>query len=83
MTIQQQIKAKLAETGLPHKEIQVYGSQIVITAWSRDAAAKWGAVIAKFAKIKGIIEAIDYDKKNTNTVLRPSTHNVWRVFATI
>lgn len=82
-TTQQKIKAALLKTGLPVKEIEVYGSQIVITAWSVDAANQWAAVVVKFATLRGVIASMDYTEKNTNTVMLPSAHNVWRVFGRI
>ena len=83
MTSQQQIAATLAKSGIPAKEIKVYGSQIMIVAWSRGAADKWASLISKFAKVRGVVKSYDHDKINTNTVLRPSSHDVWLVAATI
>ena len=82
-TTQHKIKAALLKTGLPVKEIEVYGSQIVITAWSVDAANNWASVVARFATLRGVIASMDYDEKNTNTVMLPSCHKVWRVFGRI
>ena len=83
MTGQQQMRQLLQDSGLPAKEIKVYGSQIVITCWSRKATQDWAALISKFAKIRGFVESFDEAKMNTNTVLRPSVVRVWRVFAVI
>ncbi len=83
MTIQQQLRDAMAKSGIAHKEIEVYGSQIVVTAWSRDAAVKWADLIAKFATIRGVIESMDYNAENRNTVMLPSAHKVWRVFARV
>ena len=82
-TIQEQMKAKLEATGIPAKEIRCYGSQIMVTAWSYNAAERWAALLAKFSTVKSVKASVDYAKENTNTVLRPSTVNVWRVWATI
>lgn len=82
-TTQDKIKAALLKTGLPVKEIEVYGRQIVVTAWSLDAANNWAAVIAKFATLRGVVASMDYNEKNTNTVMIPSAHKVWRVFGRI
>ena len=81
--LQERMRATLVRAGIPHKEIQCYGEQIVITAWSRDAAEKWAALLATFAKVRGLIKSIDYAKENKNTMLKPSTVEVWRVFARI
>lgn len=77
------MQAKLEQAGIPHKEIQCYGDQIVVTAWSRNAADKWASLLSRFATVRRIVETIDCDKVNTNTTLRPSTHKVVRVFARI
>jgi hypothetical protein len=83
MTIQAQVKDLLGKTGIPAKEINVYGSQIVVTCHSRGAAEKFASVISKFAKIRGLIETYDDAKVNMNTVLRPSKVQVWRVFGVV
>jgi hypothetical protein len=83
MSKQTEIKAKLEASGIPHKEIRVYGRQIVVTSWSHDAAMKWADLLSKFAKVRGVIKAIDYTKENHKTVLNPSTVNVFRTFAAI
>ena len=84
MTPQEQIQALLKKSGIPAKEIQVYGSQIVITAWSLQAANKWASLIAKFATLRGgVLATTEDDKVNTNTVMKPSFHKVWRVYARI
>jgi uncharacterized membrane-anchored protein len=81
MSKQGELKAVLEKTGIPHKDIEVYGRQIVITSWSEDAANKWAHLLSQFAKVRGVIPAIDYAKKNKNTVMLPTTINVFRTFA--
>lgn len=83
MTTQEKMKSKLEQSGIPYKEIKCYGSQIMVTAWCQTSAEKWHSLLSKFAKIRGMGESVDYDKINTNTVMRPSYHFVWRVWATI
>lgn len=83
MTIQEQLIAKLESTGLPHKQIHCYGSQIVVTAWSQDAANQWASVLGKFAKVRGIVKSIDENKISRGSFLLPTIHNVYRVFARI
>ncbi len=82
-TLQERLKQKLESVGLPHSEIKVYGSQIMITAIGKVTIQRWASVLARFSKINGIAEAIEYNKENKNTCLLPSTHKVWRVWATI
>lgn len=72
----------LRAAGLAPKETHVYGSQVVVTVRSRAMAQK----VASFLKqgtftLRGIVEAVDLAKENKNTVLRPSTVKVYRVFA--
>ncbi len=83
MTTQETMQAKLSTLGIPAKDIHCYGSQIVITAWGQDAAHKWASVLAKFSKVKAMRECFDYNQENKNTCLLPSSHKVWRVWATI
>ena len=83
MTAQEQMKAQLAKSGIPHKEIQVFGSQIIVTSWSREAANKWAGLLAKFATVRGVVESVDYNQANRNTTLRPTTHRVWRTGARV
>jgi hypothetical protein len=82
-TPQQQMKARLESIGLPFRTIDVYGSQIVVTCQSRNSAAKWADLLAKFATVRGMTHSVDYAKKNTNTVMRPTTIEVWRTFARV
>lgn len=59
-TTQQKLKAALEQAGLPYKQIECYGSQIVITAHSQDSAIKWGLLLARFAKVRRAgLEALD------------------------
>lgn len=77
------MKAKLEAAGIPYKAIECYGSQIVVTSWCRDSAARWASLLAKFATVRGTIETLDDAKVNRNTVLLPSKVRVWRTFARI
>lgn len=83
-TPQQKMQAALAKSGIPAKEIKVYGSQIMITAWSFEAAQKWASLLKKLnpSKIR-TGQGIDYAKENKGTNLCPSTIKVWRVWATL
>jgi hypothetical protein len=73
MTPQERMAAKLAEIGIPSKEIKCYGSQIVITCHSQAAAHKWVPILGKFSKVRGITRGLDYAKENTRSVMNPST----------
>jgi len=82
-TPQQEIKAVLERAGLPYKTIEVYGSQIVVTCRSLDAADKWKNLLSKFATFRGLSHSVDYAKENKGTCLNPTTIEVWRAFACI
>lgn len=83
MTPQQRMKATLENLDIPKKQIEVYGSQIVVTSWSRNAAEQWALTLGNIAEVRGIIHSYDYAKVNKNTCLLPSTVEVWRTFARI
>lgn len=83
MTVQLKLKATLENAGIPYKEINCYGRQIVITSRSSKAANKWAVLLAKFATVRGVVKASDEAKENKKTVLNPSVVKVWRTFATI
>lgn len=82
---QNKMKAKLETAGIPFKEVEVYGNQIVVTAWSKDAADKWQVLLAKFAKIRGAIQSMDYAQDQTCRKGRLETRmvDVFRVYAAI
>ena len=78
------MRATLEKTGLPYKEIQVYGSQIVITSHCRDTAERWAMLLARFATVKRAArECLDDAKENKGTCLRPTKVKVWRTWAVI
>ena len=80
-TPQEKMQAKLKQVGLPYKQIEVYGRQIVITTHSRSAAEKWALTLSpKVAKLRGITENYDRAKKNKNTVMLPTRVKVYRAF---
>jgi uncharacterized membrane-anchored protein len=82
MTIQAQIKTTLAKAGIPAREIEVYGRQIVITSACQDTARDWAALLAKFATVRGIVETVDEAKDQSHrTTIRPKYVKVWRTFA--
>jgi len=90
MTPQEKMAATLAKAGIPAKEIKCFGSQIIITAWSRDAAMKWADLLAKFAKVRGVVEGRDetkdpsgYFAANPGLVKGEFYHPVWRIGAVI
>ena len=83
MTKQQKLAAILGRAGIPARNIECYGLQIVVTCASLQAADKWANLLSTFAKVRGVVNSYDYAAKNTNTVMRPSMVPVVRVFAKI
>lgn len=88
MTIQQQMKATLEKAGIPFREIQCYGSQIVITSQSEATAKKWAALLSKFAKVRGVIKSLDdrktaVDYQEGMSAKQMRYVDVWRTFAVI
>lgn len=83
MTPQEQMQAKLEALSIPRKEIKVYGGQIMVTAWSRSAAEKWASVLKNLGGKLRMGQGVDYAKENKNTVLKPSTLKVWRVWVSL
>ncbi len=83
MTPQQKMQEKLEGCGLPYKRVHCYGSQIMVTSWSKDAAERWATLLGRFAKVRGVHQTLDYNVENRNTIMRPTTHTVWRTWATI
>jgi hypothetical protein len=83
MSIQARMQQKLEQIGLPYKQIEVYGRQIVVTSTCRATADKWASLIGKFATFRGVTESIDYCKEQKGTCLLPTTTKVWRTFGAI
>lgn len=84
-TVQKQMEATLAKTGIPARKIHCYGSQIMITALSQDAAQEWGSTLAKFATVNRIYPSIDETLDAARDPNRRLAHtvDVWMVWATI
>ncbi len=76
MSIQAQIRATLERSGIPHKRIECYGRQIMITSWSLEAANKWAALIQQFAKLRGVVHSRETNTEQTGRRLHES-HEVW------
>lgn len=84
MTAQERMKAKLEESGITNRKIEVYGRQIVVTAASRKVADKWVGLLDLFCrKVRGPVRCLDQAKINRGTVLRPTMIRVWRIGGTV
>jgi len=80
---QEAIKANL-ELLLKAKEINVYGSQIMLTLWSEKGAKKAVRILKAFCSIVRVpVKTRDYNKINENSVANPTTHIVYRVHGSI
>jgi len=82
-TPQQRLKAKLEALPLAKLEVKVYGSQVTVTCLSRGAAEKWWPVLARFARMKGLLERSVPAQENQNTVLLPTQRKVFTVYAEV
>lgn len=84
MTPQERMKEKLKSLGIPAREISVYGSQIVVTCLSRDAAEKWSMVLARFAKVtRTALPSTDYMMSDKHLPNMRRTIDVWRTYAIV
>lgn len=80
MTAQERMKDLLSKSGIPAKEIKVFGSQVLITCHGEESAKKFASLLSNFCStVRGPVQSWDDNKINTNTVLLPSRHIVWRV----
>lgn len=82
--LQDRIRDTLAKSGIAHKTIECYGSQIVVTSWSRKAADDWASLISSFAVVRGVTESVDekHDAKPGTPVSKKYVR-VFRTFARI
>lgn len=83
MTTQEKLSDTLYKTGIPAKEIKCYGSQIMITAWSLDAANKWVGVLQAIGKVRKPVKSTEQSKVNLDSRRSASYHEVWLVWGTI
>ena len=66
---------------IPALEIKHYGSQITIECKSLKSCKEWGQVLAKFSKVKGIVES--QRQKESSKGCKPEYYKVYRIYATI
>lgn len=84
--LKSELMQALESVDIPKKQINCYGSQIVVTCWSQDAAEKWVNVLNKFATVRGVIKTVDeatLQKMRTGLVMKSNLIDVWRVYARI
>ena len=85
MNLQAQMRAMLEKTGIPAREIKVYGSQIMITCIARDTTQKWSGVLHRLCRKVRVGEGIDdhVDAARFPNERGMHTMQVWRVWGTI
>lgn len=76
-TPQEKMLSALSSLPIAKKEIRVYGSQVMITAWSKEAADKWANVLAKL-KPATLRVYCGIDGIKPEPIIK-----VWRVWATL
>ena len=74
------MKSKLETLGLPFVEIEVFGSQILITCKCRESANRWTGVVKQFATLRGVAPGQNM-VKDTADIARHRYYDVWRVHA--
>lgn len=68
--------------GVAFKEVNAFGSQVIVTCWSETMARKAARLLQRGSfTLRGVVKSADYNQKNEGTCLRPTTHVVWRVGA--
>lgn len=80
---EQRIEGLLNALNIPTKKIDCYGSQVVITCWSQEAAEKAATTLKKGSfTIRGIIKSMDENKdQSKRKTLYKTRHTVYKVFA--
>lgn len=81
MTIQEKMKTKLEESGIPAKEIRVFGSQVMITCKGKRSAERFNTLLSTFCRKVRLNESLDEVRNMPNA--KPSYLKVWRVWGTI
>lgn len=81
MTTQERMKNKLYEAGIPAKQIEVYGSQVMVTCKGKKSAERFNALLHTFCRKVVMAESIDDVQSKPNAKLE--YHKVWRVWGTI
>jgi hypothetical protein len=78
------MKETLEGAEIPFKKVECYGSQIVITAWSQEAANKWATLLGTFSEVRGQTRGLDekFDAKPGTPPSQKYTQ-VFRVFAAL
>jgi hypothetical protein len=82
-TMTARLESILRSGGLKFKDVDAFGSQVIVTCWSRDAAEKVAKVLKRATfNLRGIVESVDYNENQSKrTTNRPAMHRVWRVGA--
>lgn len=73
------MKDLLSKLEIPHKEIRVFGSQIMITCFSVTAAEKFAETINKFATVRSIASGKDETKDLHGNYTYSDVIRLWAV----
>jgi hypothetical protein len=89
-TLQDRMRAKLCQLGIPANSIECYGSQIMITAACGDSADRWYTTLRKFCstvrtpkKSRVVNTARTAQEIVRNERGYRGAHNVWLVWGTV
>lgn len=79
----ERLEGILRAGGLRPKSVSAYGRQVVVVCWSEETARRVADLLGRSSfRVRGVLKSREYDKTNRNTVMNPSTHVVYKVFAT-
>lgn len=82
-TPQAKMKAALERAGIPALEIDVYGSQVMVTVKGYPTAQKWVSLLAQFCTtVRAPRESWEQNKADAGK-FRPRHYKVWRVWGTV
>jgi hypothetical protein len=78
-----EMKQKMESLGIPYKNIDVYGGQIIVTVKSRSACTQWNSVIRKIATVRKIVYVNEANKHIDEGRMYPRVTKVYKIFAQI
>lgn len=72
MTPQQQMKAKLSTLSLARKDIECFGSSVIVRCMGFETAEQWARVLDRFCRKVKTTKTSWHAKNNQETCLRPT-----------
>ncbi len=73
------LKAHLERSGIAYKSVEVYGRQVVVTAFSADASAKWHQLLNHICAKVRVVETVESARENMGTNLKPTMVKAWLI----